>query len=146
MKKKEYTQEEKQAYFAGLRAEWKKAKQLAAEGNEASAIYSQLAKMGLRDISLANCQLVFMQAQAAGFPADSLPYVDFKTYQDWRKAGFQVRGGETSKVYSITWVGNEPKEGESDEAAKQRKCWPKVTYLFHISQCDEIIVPEAVAA
>ena len=136
-KRRQYSQEEKEAYFAQLRAQWAAAK-LMAEGNEEiDQLYRHIIRQGVESASHANIVLVLQQAQAAGL--DGLPYLDFKDYRGWRSSGFQVRRGETSQVHAITWIGSRDKqeEGEADDTQKQAKRrWPKLVHLFHRSQVD----------
>ena len=134
MKRKEFTPEQKREYYTGLRAQWSQAKALSAT-DEIGAVYAQLAEMGLGDISLYNVSLIFMQAQALGL--DGLPYLDFKTYDGWKGAGFQVKRGEKSPVFSLTWIGQKSEDGE--EVADGAR-WPKMTHLFHTSQVEAMVV------
>lgn len=135
MKRQQFTQEEKSAYFQNLRSQWQQAKVLS-QTDELAAVYAQLRAMGIAgDISLYNISLIFMQAQALGL--DGLPYVDFKTYEHWKKAGFQVRKGEKSPVFSLTWIGAKGEEGE--DASDKRK-YPKLTHLFHSSQVEPLTI------
>ena len=136
-KKQKRSKEEVQAYYAELRQQWAEAK---AKSQEAPviAIYEELRKMGLKDISLYNVSLVYWQATAVGF--DGLPYIDFKTYNAWRDSGFQVEKGQKSQVLSITWVGPERDEADSDGSEEENKPrWPKATHLFHRSQVKPIL-------
>lgn len=129
--KKQFTPQQKKEHFTHLRRQWQQAKNLAAS-DPITAIYSQLREMGIaRDISIYNISLIMMQAQSLGL--EGLPYLDFKTYEGWKKSGFQVKRGEKSPVYSITWVGAKGEEGE-DSGAR----WPKLTHLFHSSQVEDI--------
>jgi hypothetical protein len=132
-KRNEFTPEQKQAYYNGLRSKWAEAKALAAT-DEIGAVYTQLREMGLGDISRYNVSLIFMQAKELGL--DGLPYVDFKTYEHWRASGFQVRKGEKSPVFSLTWIGHKGEDGEEADG----KRWPKMTYLFHSSQVEALAV------
>lgn len=141
MKKRNgYTQEEKRAYYANLRQEWATAK-LAAEGNERiEKLRLHLLKMGVETPCLTNIALVLTQAEALGL--DGLPYLDFKTYKAWQQAGFHVRKGEQSQVYTITWVGVSKTQQNADDGQDEvveGKRWPKVTALFHTSQVEEAV-------
>ncbi len=131
-----YTAEQKREYFAQLRKEWQSAKAASQGNGEIEAIYKHLQKMGIRNLSPVNIQLVYMQAEAVGF--EGMPYVDFKTYQEWRKTGYQVRKGEKSQVHTITWVGP-GRNGDDGESDKPAYLFPKLTNLFHSSQVDPII-------
>lgn len=132
MKRQPFTNEQKKQHFTHLRQQWQQAKILAAS-DAISAIYSQLKDMGLTsNISLYNVSLIFMQAKEKGL--EGLPYVDFKTYEHWKQSGFQVRKGEKSPVYSITWIGSNNQEEEEDSGVR----WPKLTHLFHSSQVEAI--------
>lgn len=129
--KKQFTPEQKKEHFNHLRQQWQQAKTLS-QSDELTAVYSQLKGMGVGDISLYNVSLIFMQAQQLGL--EGLPYVDFKTYEHWKKAGYQVKRGEKSPVYSLTWVGSKGEEGEEVSKVK----WPKLTHLFHSSQVEAL--------
>ena len=133
MKRNKFTPEQKREYYASLRSQWAEAKALAAT-DETQAVYTQLAEMGIGDISLYNVSLILMQAQALGLVG--LPYLDFKTYDGWKGSGFQVKRGETSPVFSLTWVGAKDEDGE--EQADGQK-WPKLTHLFHSSQIEAVV-------
>ena len=131
-RKNEFTPEQKREYFASLHNKWNAAKALAST-DAMGAVYDQLHQMGIGDISLYNVSLILMQANALGL--DGLPYVDFKTYEHWKATGFQVRKGEKSPVFSLTWVGA---KGEDGEEVADGARWPKMTYLFHSSQVEPI--------
>ena len=122
MKRNEFTPEQKREYT--------EAKALAAT-DEIGAVYIQLAEMGIGDISLYNVSLILMQAQVLGL--DGLPYLDFKTYDGWKGMGFQVKRGEKSPVFSLTWIGA---KGEDGEEVSDGQRWPKLTHLFHSSQVE----------
>ena len=135
MPRKQFTPEQKREYFAGLRNQWQAAKALAAADDSIGAMYTQLCTMGVGDISMYNVSLILMQARQLNL--DGLPYVDFKTYEMWRKAGFQVRKGETSPVFSLTWIGT---KSDDETEATDRPKYPKLTHLFHSSQVEAITV------
>ena len=130
MKRNEFTPEQKREYYASLRQKWTEAKALAAT-DEIGAVYTQLAEMGLSDVSRYNVSLILMQAQALGLAG--LPYVDFKTYDGWKGSGFQVKRGEKSPVFSLTWIGQKGEDGEEQVDGMR---WPKLTHLFHTSQVE----------
>lgn len=143
---KKYTSEQKTEYFAGLRAEWSEAKRLASQNDRLGAILLQLEQMGIPELSLANVQLILMQAEEQGL--DGVPYVDFKTYDYWLKAGFRVKAGEKSTIHSIVWV-DPAKKGQKaevvpahDKEVRSRALIPKRTALFHASQVEPIIKVE----
>jgi hypothetical protein len=79
------------------------------------------------EVSDRNIRMVAMQLDALELPG--LPYVHTRTFEGWRSAGRQVRKGEKSGIFSITWIG-----GGEDEGSR----YPKVTNLFHLSQTDAI--------
>lgn len=129
--KKQFTPEQKKQHFTQLRQQWQQAKNLS-QSDELAAIYSQLRNMGIGDISLYNVSLILMQAQQLGL--QGLPYLDFKTYEGWRKVGYQVKRGEKSPVYSITWVG----ASNQEEGEESKVRYPKLTHLFHSSQVEAL--------
>lgn len=134
-KRKQYTPEEKRAYFTKLHQEWREAKEAARGNGEVEAIFKHLQKMNLPHLSLVNIQLVLTQAQALNL--EGIPYVDFKTYEHWQKSGYQVRRGEKSQIHTITWLGKDSDEDDEDSESYR---FPKLTSLFHSSQVDPIIV------
>lgn len=138
MAKKEFTKEQKAEYYAQLRAEWRRAKELA-EQDVYAGVLAELQRMGLADISKQNVSLIMMQAEELGL--GGLPYVDFKTYNHWRDAGFQVIKGERACVYTVTWVPT--KASKAKIAAGEMKedeinLRPSKTSLFHRSQVEEM--------
>jgi hypothetical protein len=141
MKRTQYTPEQKTEYFNEMRCKWAQAKELSAT-DEMKAIYNQLHAMGIGDISIYNTSLILMQAYSLGL--EGLPYVDFKTYENWQKCGFQVRKGEKSPVFSITWIGGKgsdddtPSTGAGGGDKQDGRRYPKLTHLFHSSQVEAI--------
>jgi hypothetical protein len=137
-RKSSYTPEQKQAYFSDLRKQYQAAKTAAAENGDVKKIYAHLQSLNITNLSAANIQLVLEQAAELGL--DGVPYLDFKTYEHWKKSGYQVTKGEKSKVYTITWVSAKNKSNEnssdSDEASGYR--FPKLTHLFHSSQVEAL--------
>jgi len=63
---------------------------------------------------------------------DGVPYVDCKTFNGWKGAGFQVKRGEKSKISGITWIGNDPDDDDD------KSVYPKMYRLFHKSQVEKI--------
>lgn len=136
---KTYTKEEKTEYYKGLRNQWKAAKEYAENNQEAKALHMEA---GLGSISIIGFSLVLRQMRAAGF--DGIPYVDAKTFQKWREAGFKVRKGEKSRLHGLTWISaegkREEKETETETETDEKTggyAFPKVYHLFHKSQIEE---------
>ena len=127
-----FTQEQKQAYFADLRARWKLAKQLLTE-SKIKDIDAMIATHGL-NIYRMGFMVVSMQMSAQNL--DGLPYLDAKTFKGWQENGFQVKKGEKSTLGSITWIGVQGKEAKQGEDAKDGYVMPKAYKLFHRSQVE----------
>jgi hypothetical protein len=121
-----------------LPGSWAAAKQEAESSTGVKKLIEYLEARGLKDVSPANMVLCLQQAHAVGFKG--IPYLDFNTYQGWRAVGKQVKRGEECKIHTITWCASKPKgdaDGDAESSPqKQGKVWPKLTYLFHISQCE----------
>jgi hypothetical protein len=84
------------------------------------------------EISLRSYAHVLWQLQVLGL--EGQPYIDVRTYDHWIEVGRRVRKGEKSQIFSITWKGGTPKEGDESNP----RLYPKVTNLFHVSQTDLI--------
>jgi len=132
--RKEFSAEEKAAYFKGLREQWKAAKKIAEEdGEEIRAI---IANHGL-NISVTGFVLCAQQMAALGL--DGVPYLDCKTFKGWKENGFFVKKGERSRITGLTWIrtdGKEEREPGEDED-KSGHVFPKAYHLFHRSQVVE---------
>lgn len=134
MAQKTYTTEEKNAYFKSLRERWNKSKKLA-EGDEvAKALYQEVGG----DFSYASFYFTLMEMKAKKL--DGVPYIDCKTFNGWRQAGFMVKKGEKSKIDGIVWLHPKDKDGEDDED----NIYPKIYKLFHKSQVDKIKIKKEV--
>lgn len=129
---KQRTKEEKQAYYAGLRAQWKEAKALMTAGKVAE-IEAIIMTHGL-NISSTGFMIVSMEMRAQGL--DGLPYLDAKTYQGWKENGFQVKRGEKSTLGSITWIPVKGKKAENTKDGDNGFMMPKAYNLFHRSQVE----------
>ncbi|KKL70519.1 hypothetical protein LCGC14_2104060 [marine sediment metagenome] len=129
-----YSKKEVQAYYADLRAQWNRAKQLLTD-EKIKVIDAMIATHGL-NISRTGYMIVSMQLQSQGL--DGLPYLDAKTYKGWQENGFQVRKGEQSTLGSITWIGVKGKEKHEtpDGEGKKGFMMPKAYKLFHRSQVE----------
>lgn len=129
MKKKQFTPEEKKAYFSGLRDRWMKSKALADNDKEAQALHREAGV----NFSFYSYYFTLLEMRAAGLPGT--PYIDCKTFKLWREAGFMVRKGEKSVITGITWVPVvEPDDGKKGET---RGLMPKAYHLFHRNQVEE---------
>lgn len=129
--KKEFTKEEKAAYYKGLRDRWAKAKELAGQ-DEAKAIINE---HGM-NISLRGYMIIAMQMREQGF--DGLPYLDAKTFLGWKESGFMVRKGEHSTLEGITWIGVHGKEADPETETEEKSGFvmPKCYHLFHRTQVE----------
>ena len=134
--KKEYTKEEKRAYYQGLRDRWNAAKKTAT--NEKQAEIETIIKNHGLNISVTGFCMISHQMQAQGL--DGLPYLDAKTFLGWKENGFLVMKGQKSTLKGITWIGIEPgkEDGVETEEKKHGYAMPKEYHLFHRSQVQEI--------
>jgi hypothetical protein len=123
---KTYTKEQKKEYFKNLREEWQKSKKMSENNKEMKAV--------IREAGL-NCSLTsfaMVQNQMKVQKIDGIPYVDCKTFKNWKESGFKVKKGEKSTVKGIVWM-NTSKDDEDDIYL-----YPKVYHLFHKKQVEEI--------
>ncbi len=129
--KKEFTKEEKVAYYKGLRERWQAAKNV---GNE-DEVKAVMMQHGL-NFSFRSYMYVKIQLNALGL--DGIPYVDTKTFLGWKENGFMVRKGEKSQIDGLTWitVGGKEVENPEDGEAEKGYAMPKAYHLFHRSQVD----------
>ena len=133
---KKYTKEERQKYYKKLRDEWNGNKQLAENDTDAKAQYQAIAENSpTGQISYYSFYFIYSAMKKLGL--DGLPYVDAKTYNGWKKAGFKVKKGEKAKLRGITWVVF--KEKDDDEEEETTYMYPKEYKLFHKSQVEEIV-------
>ena len=130
--KKQYTKEQKQAYFKSLRQQWDAAKKHAQNGGAAE--YEAMVKTHGFNISATGYFLVSMQMKSQGL--DGIPYLDAKTFMGWKENGFKVRKGEKSTLSGITWIGVKPKDQDDEQSTGY--AMPKAYHLFHRSQVEPI--------
>jgi len=121
------SKEEIKEYYKTLRERWAKAKELSETDQEAKAIYENLGK----DFSYTSFYFTLMDMKEQNL--EGIPYIDCKTFKGWIENGYKVKKGEKSKLQGITWVGDKKGENEDDLFI-----YPKVYYLFHKSQVEEI--------
>ena len=131
--KKEYTKEEKAAYYKGLRERWQAAKNI---GNE-DEVKAVMMQHGL-NFSFRSYMYVAMQLKALGL--EGIPYVDTKTFLGWKENGFMVRKGEKSNIDGLTWIAIGGKEVENPEDGEAEKGYvmPKAYHLFHRTQVEAL--------
>lgn len=160
MRKKTHTKEERSKYFAGLRSRWSNNKALADQDQPArvrfDAIQAEAEAQGAR-VSFYGYYFTLKEMQSQGLDGD--PYIDAKTFQGWKLAGFQVKRGEHSLIKGITWItagtGAEKSAG-TDQPARSvaldqpegdqdggGRLYPKEYSLFHRSQVEPIAEPVA---
>jgi hypothetical protein len=122
-----YTKEEKQKYFQDLRARWFKSKELANNDETAKALYQEVNGK----FSYYSFYFTLMDMRARGY--DGIPYVDCKTFNGWKEAGFKVMKGAKSRISGIVWLGvKDDNNSEDDDFV-----YPKLYHLFHRSQVEE---------
>jgi len=134
--KKQFTKEQKAAYFKSLREQWQAAKKIAenGKGDEFAAI---IKNHGL-NVSMTGFILVYSQMKNQDL--DGLPYLDAKTFMGWKENGFKVQKGQKSSLSGITWVTvlkkNDTENLGDDDAYSFSM--PKEYKLFHRSQVEPI--------
>lgn len=126
---KTYTKEQKADYFKSLRDKWQANKDLADKDGDARSQYEAMAKEG--GFSYYGFYFCLMSMRANGF--EGLPYVDCKTFNKWREAGFMVKKGEKAKIDGVSWV-----ECKKDKEDEDGYLYPKNYKLFHKSQVQAI--------
>jgi len=124
-----YTKEQKQKYFKELRARWKESKALAEKDKLAKALYKEVGG----NYSYWSFYFTLMSMRKLKYKG--VPYIDCKTYNGWKKAGFKVKKGEKSKLSGITWIGNNP---DPDKDNEEKFLYPKMYRLFHKTQVEEL--------
>lgn len=120
------------AYFQSLRDRWQAIKDSATAG-EIDAATAAIATHGLQ---VSPWSYMFTAASMRAQGLEGIPYLDTKTFQGWRAAGFMVRKGEKSTLSGITWVSVKGKDGAPDDDGYM---YPKEYHLFHRSQVDAIV-------
>lgn len=112
-----------------LRAKWQETKKLLTD-QKISEIQAISLEHGL-NVSAMSYFFVSLQMKHIGY--DGIPYLDCKTFQGWKDAGFHVKKGEHSRISGITWI-RPTYKNEAGEVEDSDYCWPKEYYLFHRSQ------------
>lgn len=131
-----HTKEERSAYFATLRDQWKASKVQADQDQDARAKWQ-----AIRDnapdgkMSYYGFFFCYQSMKAAGL--DGLPYVDAKTFNGWKASGFIVKKGQRSLISGITWISPKTKEADGTVSEDDSYCYPKAYALFHRSQVME---------
>ena len=127
-----YTKEQKAKYFKELRARWKVSKEMADKDETAKALYREAGGQ----FSYYSFYFTLMDMRRLGY--DGLPYVDCKTFNGWREAGFRVMKGEKSKISGIVWIHPKGKNEKGEEVDVDESVYPKIYHLFHKSQVEAI--------
>ena len=130
-----YTQEEKSAYFKNLRTRWQDNKKLAEADDNAKARYqAMLQESPNMKISYNGFYFTLRSMHDQGL--SGLPYIDAKTFNGWREAGFKVKKGEKGKIEGITWIISDNTKNE--DSADEKSMYPKRYILFHTTQVEKI--------
>ena len=130
--KKEYTKEERQAYYKALRERWQAAKNVGNE-DEVKAVMMQ------HGLNFSFRSYMFVKLQMNALNLDGIPYVDAKTFMGWKENGFMVRKGEKSQIDGLTWIAVNGKETEAPAEGEDEKhgfVMPKCYHLFHRTQVE----------
>ena len=134
------TQEQKREYYKQLRNDWVISKEMAEKDEKAKALFRETNYKG---VSYYGFYFTLMQMRKLGLKG--LPYIDCKTFNKWKEAGFRVRKGEHSKIRGIAWMKvrtkTNPKSLKSNAKIKEDDdtfMYPKKYNLFHTSQVVEL--------
>ncbi|MGL5062087.1 MAG: hypothetical protein ACRC62_19105 [Microcoleus sp.] len=112
---------------------WKESKEWGDEAQIKALVMTIESQLKTQGMSHRNVALVAMQMENLGL--QGVPYLHTRTYGAWKEAGRQVKKGEKSLLFSITWIGG--KSDDSDEEGNSR-LYPKMTNLFHFDQTEAI--------
>ena len=112
---------------------WKQSKEWGDEAQIKALVLTIESQLRTQGMSHRNVALVAMQMENLGL--NGVPYLHTRTYGAWKEAGRQVKKGEKSLLFSITWIGG--KAGEDGEEGSSR-LYPKMTNLFHFDQTEAI--------
>ena len=131
---KTYTKEEKKEYFLSLRQQWASIKNSLTAG-EIDEIKAVITSHGM-NISPWSYAFTAWSMKAKGL--EGIPYLDCKTFNGWKHAGFKVIKGQHSAIKGITWIGFGSKSDDPDKAAASDTggVYPKEYHLFHRSQVE----------
>ena len=129
-----YTKDQKSKYFKDLRARWRASKELADKDETARALHREAGGQ----FSYYSFYFTLMDMRKFGY--DGIPYVDCKTFNGWKEAGFMVRKGEKSRISGIVWLHPVTKDEVGEEVEDDESIYPKVYHLFHKSQVEAINV------
>jgi hypothetical protein len=140
MTKQTHTKEERSAYYKALREQWQNAAQYAsAATNEDELMWSvfmEAHSTGIEYISKTSFLFVRLQMKELGL--SGIPYLDCKTFEGWKRSGFQVKRGEKSALKGMTWIHAEKDKEASKDAESKERVYPKVYHLFHKSQVEAV--------
>lgn len=128
---KTYTKEEKQAYFKNLRAKWQEAKDASQNDTDAQAKWQAINEEAGGRISYTSFYFTMLDMKRQNLAG--LPYVDAKTFQAWKQAGYIVKKGQKSTLSGVAWIPVTKKTSPDDEFLM-----PKEYHLFHTSQVEAI--------
>lgn len=133
---KTYTKKEKNKYFSDLRSQWAQVKN-SLTACEIDEIKAAIMSHGM-NISPWSYAFTLHSMRARGL--DGIPYLDCKTFNGWKSAGFKVKKGEHSAIKGITWIGYGNKSEDPDEASSSNSggVFPKEYHLFHRTQVEAL--------
>ena len=129
MAKEKYTKEEKQAYFKTLRERWAACKVASEQDEDAKKKWQAVNEQAGGKLSYTGFYFTLQDMRAQGL--EGLPYIDTKTFDGWKAAGFKVSKGQHSTISGITWL----EVGKDDEDGY---LLPKEYHLFHKSQVEAL--------
>lgn len=129
MTKKQFTKEEVREYHAGLREKWNEAKWLLESMSELDR--EQMKKVQEQLPNMSELGYLFCKIQMDTQGLKWFPWIDCKTFNGWKDAGFKIKKGEKSTIYWVTRVAIDKDDIDSYKI-------PKTYHLFHTSQVEAI--------
>jgi hypothetical protein len=131
-----YTKEQKKEYFKNLRARWQACKIASEQDENAKAKWQAVHEQAGGKISYTSFYFTLLDMKRAGF--EGLPYIDTKTFNGWKQAGFIVKKGETAKIEGVAWLEVGASKDDKGEENDDGFLMPKAYKLFHRSQVEAI--------
>lgn len=121
---------DKKIYFAELRKQRQKAKELAIEMSEDLSAQFTIAKNKVENLSPYG--FMFMYSQLEENWLDGIPAIDTMTYKKRIENGYRVKKGEKSK---LRWITRKKIDKKDEEGSYMI---PKAYSVFHRSQVEAI--------
>ena len=129
------TTTDKKTHMAELRQRWQAAKK-ETENPATKSLYALLREQS-PEMRISFYSFAFVLAAMQRADMEGLPYLDCKTFNEWKNCGFMVKKGEKSKIQGLVWKSFKTKE-ENEKGEKLEFLFPKAYALFHKSQVEAL--------